>query len=185
MKQINFDIPKNCKLRKYSEQLANIFKNADYKEFINFRDQLFHDSFAFVRKELKTDNYPVICVEFVYTQAEYEKLEKQADQFAYQREKPKIGTLGFTITSNFSNNIYINLEPLLKILEESYSAFVFNLVSTLIHEILHCFYRDSKDEQATLNLQYKLLEAFLGVTLPDEVKKTKATDYFTSKEDAR
>ena len=179
VKFINFDVPKDSKLRKYAEQLRDIIKNTEYKEdFISFRDQLFHDCFAFVKKELKTDKYPVICVEFVYTQAEYERIEKQANQFAYQKEKPKIQTLGFTITSNFGNKIYINFEPLLGLLEKNYLTFVFNLVSTLIHEILHCFYRDSKDEQATFNLQYKLLEVFLGVTLPDEMKKTKATDYF-------
>ncbi len=179
---VKFDVPKDCKLRKYSEQLVYIFKNKDYKEdFNNFSDQLFHDSFAFVKKELKTDKHPVIVVEFVYTQTEYERLEKQVNQFVYQREKPKIKTLGFTITSNFSNKIYINFEPLFGLIEKNCSAFVFNLVSTLIHEILHCFYRDLKDEQATYDLHCKMLEVFLGITLPDEMKETKASDYYTSK----
>ena len=178
--QINFDVPKDSKLGKYAEQLGDIIISTRYKEdFNNFSDQLFHDSFAFVRKELKTDDYPVIIVEFVSTQVEYERLEKQADRLVYQKEKPKIGTLGFAITSDFGNKIYINFEPLWGLLKNSRSSFVFNLVSTLIHEILHCFYRGSKDEQATLNLHYKLLEVFLGVTLSDEIKETKATDYYT------
>lgn len=174
-----FDIPKDCKLRKYSEQLGDIIKHTNYKEdFNNFTDQLFYDCFAFIKNELKTDKYPFICVEFVNTQVEYERLEKQANQFAYQKEKPKISTLGFVITSNFGNKIYINFELLLGLLEKNYATFVFNLFSTLIHEILHCFYRDLKDERETYDLHCKMLEIFLGVTLPNEMKKAKATDYY-------
>ncbi len=164
---VNFDVPKDCRLWKYSKQLVDIFKNKDCKaDFDKFTDQLFHDSFAFVKKELKTDKYPLITVEFVCIQAEYERLEKQANHFAYQREKPKIPTLGFTITSDFGNKICINFEPLLSILEKNYAAFVFNLIFTLIHEIPHCFFSGLKDEQETYNLQCKIVETFLGVTYP-------------------
>lgn len=175
-----FDVPKNCKLRRYSEQLLGIFKNTEWKEdFNNFCDHLFYDSFAFVKSELKTGKYPVICVEFVYSEAEYGRLEKQANQRVYQKEKPKVHTLGFVITSNFGNKIYVNFEPFLGLLEKNGSGvFVFNLVWMLIHEILHCFYRGLKDEQETYDLQCKMTEMFLGVPLPEEMKKTKASDYY-------
>jgi hypothetical protein len=179
IRYVRFDVPKNCKLRQYSEQLMSISRNTEFEEdFVNFRDQLFHDCFAFVRSELKTSMYPIITVDFVPTQAEYESLEKRAGQYVPQRQKPKIPTLGFTITSSSGNRICINFEPLLKLLETNSSVFIFNLVSTLIHEILHCFFRGSKDEQETYNLQCQMLERFLGVTLPTEMKETKTSDFY-------
>jgi predicted Zn-dependent protease with MMP-like domain len=184
IRYINFDVPKDCKLQKYSEQLRDIIVNhTNYKEdFDNFIDQLFKDCFAFVKSELRTDKYPLICVEFVSSQVEYQLLERQSNQIATQKEKPKIATLGFALTTDsFGNKIYINFEPLMRLLEENSVAFVFNLVLTLVHEILHCFYRDSKNEQETLDLSHKMLEIFLGVTLPSEMKEPKA-DYYTAED---
>jgi hypothetical protein len=178
-KFINRDVPKDSKLGKYVEQLGDIIRSKNFTEDMsNFCVQLFHDSFAFVKKELKTDKNPDISVEFVCNQAEYEEIEKQANQLFYQKEKPKTPTHAFTVASNLGNKIYVNFEPHLKLLETNNFTFVFNLLNTLFHEIIHCFYQDSKDEQATFDLHYKLLEAFLDITLPDD-KKGKATDYFT------
>lgn len=89
-------------------------------------------------------------------------------------------TVPFVLTCTLNNVIYIDFEPLLGLLKKGdFVGFVFNLVSTLIHEILHCFFRGSKNEQEIQDLQYMILEKFLGVSLPDEMKKAKA-DYYTA-----
>ena len=186
VKYAKFDIPIDSRLQKYTQQLVNIIKNSkenDNTAFIAFRDQLFHDSFAFIRNELKTAEYPLITVDFVPTQTEYEMLEQQSNFYVPQKEKPKIPTLGFAITSNYENIICVNLEPLLKLLEINVASFIFNLISTLVHEILHCFFHSLKDEQETFNLQCEMLESFLGVTLPAEMKATKTTDFYIEKND--
>ena len=184
VKYAKFDVPENCRLRDYHNQFVDILKNAQNNEdSIKFRDQLFNDSFMFIRSELKTDYYPLIVVDFVPTQAEYERLEKQSNSIAYQKEKPAIQTRGFSITSSVGNRIYINFEAHTKILltHKNIYAFIFNLVSTLVHEILHCFFSSSKNEQEIHDLQNRMLESFLGVTLPNEIKKTKASDYYTTR----
>lgn len=176
-----FDIPKDSKLQKYTDELVNIIKNSKGNEaLINFRDQLFYDSFAFVRNELKTEKYPKITVDFVPTQAEYEMLEKRLSLYANQREKSTISTRGFVITNPYGNKIYINFETHLSLItvEKNISAFIFNLVSTLIHEILHCFFSDLKNEQEIYDLQCNFLETFLGVILPTEMKNAKASDFY-------
>jgi hypothetical protein len=178
IRYVTFDIPKDCRLRKYSDQLVGIFRGKSNQDFINFRDQLFHDSFAFVKSELGNSNYPLITVEFIYSREEYERLEKQLNQHVYQEEKPIGETLGTAITSPSGNRIYINFKPLLELLEMNYSVFVFNYINTLIHEILHCFFRNSKNEQEIHDLMFMILEKFLGVRLPDEMKKTKASKYY-------
>jgi hypothetical protein len=178
IRHVSFDIPKDCRLRKYSDQLVGTFRGKSNQDFINFRDELFHDSLAFVRSELGSNDNPLITVEFVYSKKEYERIEKESNQNVYQEEKPIGETLGFTITSPLGNNTYINFEPLLELLKINYGVFVFNYINTLIHEILHCFFRNSKDEQEIHDLQYVILEKFLGVRLPDEMKKTKASDYY-------
>lgn len=136
------------------------FKSTDYEEGFNgFLDRLFYDSFDFVKNYLETDEYPLIYVRYIDTHVEYERFEKEANQFAYQKEKPKIPTIGFTLTHTDGNEICIDFEPIFGLLKKGdFDGFVFNLVSTLIHEILHCFYRDSKNEQETRDLQYIILE---------------------------
>jgi hypothetical protein len=178
----NFNIPKDCRLR-YSEQLLDIFKSKNYKEdFDIFPNQLFNDCFDFVKNELKTDKHPSIWVEFVDTHVEYERLEKEANQFAYQKEKSRIPTLAFALTHTLGNTIYIDYETVFGFLKRGdFDGSVFNLVSALIHEILHCFYRDSKSEQEIRDLQYVILEKFLGLSLPDEMKKAKV-DYYTARD---
>jgi len=178
MRHVSFDIPKDCRLRKYSDQLRDIFRGKSNQDFINFRDKLFHESFAFVRSELVNTDYPLITVEFVPSKEEYERLEKQSSEQVYQEEEPITETLGFAITSPFGNKIYMNFEPLLELLKINYSVFIFNYVNTLIHEILHCFFRNSKSEQEIHDLQCIILEKFLGVSLPDEMKKRKASDFY-------
>jgi hypothetical protein len=178
IKHITFDIPEDSRLRKYFNQIVSIFEGKSDQDFIGFRDQLFHDAFAFVKSELGNSCYPLITVEFVYIEKEYERLEKQMSELIPEREKPTTQTLGFAITSEFGNKVYINFEPLLDLLKINYGAFIFNLINTLIHEILHCFFINSKNEQEIHDLQYIILEKFLGVNLPDEMKKSKISDYY-------
>ena len=184
IRQVTFKIPKDSKLRKYSDQIMDILENKGTQDLINFRDQLFHDTFAFVKSELRTNTYPLIIVDFVPNQVEYESLEKETNQLIYQREKPTTQTLGFAITSETRNEIYINLEPFLELLKINCGVFILNFVNTLMHEILHCFFRNSKNEQEIHDLQYSILGKFLGVDLPNEMKKSKTSDYYktTNKE---
>lgn len=177
IKHITFDIPKDSRLRKYFDQFVDISESKSNQDFIGFRDQLFHDAFAFVKSELGNNCYPLITVEFVPSEKEYERLEKQMSQLIPEREKPTTQTLGFAITSESGNNVYINFEPLLDLLRINYDAFIFNLINTLIHEILHCFFSNLKNEQEIHDLQYRILN-FLGVNLPDEMKKSKISDYY-------
>jgi len=178
VKQADFDIPKNSKLTLYSLQLMDIMKKTDFQnDFNNFVDHLFLDCCAYVKNHLNPEE-PVIKLVFIAKQAEYERIEKQSNYYSHQREKPKGQTLGFAMTSNLENVIYLNFEPLTRLMLKNLQTFVFNLAALYIHEILHCYYRSIKDEQETLDLTYKLLGNFLGMSLPKEMTP-KASDFYT------
>jgi hypothetical protein len=54
------------------------------------------------------------------------------------------------------------------------------IVEVYFHEILHAASLH-KSEQETLDLQWPLIEQFLGTMLPEERKKMKASDYYSKK----
>jgi hypothetical protein len=181
VRRVNFDISKDCTLTRYTEQLVAIFNQPNYEEcFNNFTNQLFKDCFAFVRKELQMDAYPEITLVYVYTESEYKTLEQQLSWIP-QRERPTGETGAFVTTSESGNIIHLNFEPLLDLLKERpplVSAFIFNFVLRLTHEILHCFYVEEKSEQEIHNIQFKILEAFFGVELPDIMKKEDVSRHY-------
>jgi len=180
-RRVDFGIPKECALTRYAEQLVIVFNQPNYEEcFNNFTNRLFKDCFAFVRKELQMDAYPEIALIYVYNELEYKTLEKQSN-WIYQKERPTGETGAFVTTSEYGNTIYLNFEPLLALLREKpslVSAFIFNFVLRLVHEILHCFYVEEKSEQEIHEIQFRILETFFGIKLPDIMKKEAVSGYY-------
>jgi hypothetical protein len=56
-----------------------------------------------------------------------------------------------------------------------------NLTEAFIHEILHCLYPHDKIEQEIHDMQCPLIEEFIGIKLPEEIKNLKASDYYENK----
>jgi len=55
------------------------------------------------------------------------------------------------------------------------------VVETYFHEILHGIFQERKSEQEIWDIQFLLIEKFLGFTIPQERKKMKAEDYYNTR----
>jgi len=179
VRRIKIDVPSNSILSKYEEQLCSIIKNDEDKDTISFRRQVFNDCLTFVKRELKAENFPLVMPVFVNSQSEYEILEKRPDK--YTTESVKTMSLAFTTPSTFFMIIYLNMEQFFNLLKISKQTFVYHLVEIYIHELLHCYYGLSKNEQEIHITACEMFEKFSGLKLPDEIKKMRMSDFYESR----
>ena len=176
VRKIKIDIPKDSILSNYIEQLGGVIKEDVDKETVAFRCQVFDDCLKFLKNELKTEEFPLVKLEFINKQSEYEIIIKQTER--YERERVKTTSLAFAISGNFFDTIYMNMEQFFKLLQESKKTFVFHLIQIYLHELLHCFYGNLKNEQEIHNAECEMLEKFSGITLPDEVKQLEMSEFY-------
>ena len=70
------------------------------------------------------------------------------------------------------------MDAFIDLLANGWLTFIYNLVETYIHEIIHALYQNRMNEQETHDLQCILSEKFLGIPIPKEIKNQKASDYY-------
>ena len=184
VRRIKIDIPKESVLSKYEEQLKAMIINDEDKDTIALRRQVFNNCLSFLKNELKTEDFPLVRLVFVNSTSEYDALGKQTGK--YTREKVKTLSLAFITPSLHFGvtifTIYLNMEQFFGFLRESTKTFVYHLVQIYIHELLHCFYGVSKNEQEIHNVECEMLEKFSGLTLPDEIKQLKISEFYQNNE---
>ena len=61
-------------------------------------------------------------------------------------------------------------------------TFVYALVETFFHEILHSAFHNRKTEQEIFNMQFSIIEQFLGIKIPEERKRLRSADYYSDKD---
>ena len=145
-----------------------------------FMFAVFKDCSSFLLVKLKPAFFPTIHIKIVYQTEKYRQLEIDEAKKGVEKEVPKIPSTAFTIGNKFSQRLYVDAESLVKLLHHGYPTFILNLSTAFIHEILHCFYSNEKTEQEIHDMQCPLIEEFLGIALPEEIKKLKASDYYDS-----
>jgi hypothetical protein len=150
-------------------------------ELGKFIFSVFEDCRSFLLQKLKLISFPTIHLKIVYNTEKYWRFEKEEAKKGLEMEVPKDSSTAFAIGNRFLQRVYVDAESLIKLSDYGYPTFIMNLSEIYIHELLHCFYRNTKTEQEIHDMQCPLIEEFIGIELPEEIKKLKASDYYESK----
>ena len=165
----------------YTQELSVPRRNRDKKGIDDFRNKLFKDCADFIKKERGIAQLPLIVTVFK-SQQEYTLLETKKSRSAVQKEKPRNPndeSCAFAVVGKQQCTIVLNCTYLGILFEKSPESFVYGFTDSLIHEILHCHFDDSKNEQEIHDLTNSMVESFLGIKLPTEIKQFKALDKYT------
>jgi len=171
-------IPEGSKLEIYVQQLTAVLKN-DMDAFPQFMEKTFIDCLNFVKKEQTITFLPRISLKFARTHEEYLDMEQKVSKRAIEKEVAIAQSSAFTVGNRFDKRICVDVESFINLLKHGCATFVFNLVETYIHEILHCAFHNRKSEQEIHSMQCPIVETFLGIELSNERKNLKASDYYS------
>jgi len=170
-------IPKGSRLERYLEELPKVMKK--YETFSSYLKDVFDECLKSATQNTGSPPPRKIILRFVYNHAQYEKEEKKEAARAVSKENARLPSQAFVIASKLEARVYIDFEFFFDRLKDyGYLTFILNITQTYLHEILHILF-PQKDEQEIYDLQCSLLESFLGISLPEEMKKLKASDYYS------
>lgn len=151
------------------------------EELEQFMFELFSDCHSFFLNKLKPTLYPNINVKIVYQTEKFRQFERDESKESIEMEIPKNPATAFTVGNKFSQRLHVDAESLINLLPYGYPTFILDLAELFIHELLHCLYSCDKTEQEIHDMQCPLIEEFIGIELPEEIKKLKASDYYERK----
>ena len=172
------EITEESKLPKYEQKLKLILKNRDAKQLSAYTRKLFQACFAFVKKESGANNVTPLALVLVKNQAELDAIEKRMNMLAHQREQPKYPSRALIVWNKFNAKIFVNIGFFFELLKnKGYQSFIITLTDNYFHELVHYFYRN-ETEQEVHDTQCKLLESFLGITLPIEAKQIQSSEFY-------
>jgi len=170
-------IPKGSRLERYLEELPKVM--AEYETFLSYLKDLFMECLKSATQNTGIVSPRKIILTFAHTHEQYETEEKKEAARTVSKENAKLPSHAFVITSNFEARVCIDFEFFVDLLKDyGYPTFILNITQTYLHEILHIMF-PQKYEQEIYDLQCSLLESFLGIKLPEEKKKLKASDYYS------
>lgn len=172
-------VPKGSRLEKYLEELPKVVK-ASKAQILSFLNSIFIECLEFVKQNTDIAFFPAITLKLVHTHERFKREEQRESKKATSKEVAKAPATAFVVGNRFKVRIYIDLESFINLLKFGYPTFIMNLVETYIHEILHIGY-PQKDEQEIHDLECPLIETFLGIELPKEIKNLKVSDYYFKK----
>ena len=172
-------VPEGSRLEKYLKELPEVLR--DKEKAPSFLHKVFRECLDFVWQNVRIPYLPRITVKFVPSHDQFKREEERESKDSISKEavkKPEM-TRSFTVGNKFSQRIYIDLKAYTDLLRFNYLTFIMNLVTTYIHEILHIGF-PKRYEQEIHDLECSLVETFLGIELPKEIKNLKASDYYSA-----
>jgi hypothetical protein len=172
-------VPKGSRFEKYLTELPGVFKG-NKNEILKYLQKMFVECLDFCKQNAGFSYLPQITLKFVTDHTEFKKLEQAESQKAKTKEESKLQATAFTVGNRFAVKIYVDLESFINLLKHGWATFVLNIVETYFHEILHTAF-PQKSEQEIHDQQFPLIEKFLGIQLPEEIKNLKASDYYIEK----
>lgn len=172
-------VPKGSRLERYLKELPKVFKDNKDK-ILPYLQKMFIECLEFSKQNVAIMCLPQITLILVPDHEEFKKLEQAESQKASSKEEAKLPATAFTVGNKFAVRIYIDLESFVNLLKHGWATFVLNIVETYFHEILHTAF-PQRFEQEIHDLQCPLIERFLDIPLPEEIKKLKASDYYSRK----
>ena len=170
------NIPEESRFHKYIEEITAIFRaKIDFDKLEELLKKVFNDCLVFLRSS--GIDFPTIEALLVYNSDQYVEIERTLTQTTISKEVAKGPSTAFVVHNRFFATIYFNIGYLLENVRLGYPSFILNLVNNYVHEILHIAF-PNKLEQEIHHLEFKSVEEFLEVQLPDEFKNLKASDYY-------
>lgn len=171
-------IPKGSRLEEYLRKIPDKLKGTNGNLFDVLNDIL-RDCIAFL--EESGMKIPPIVVEFVRSHQEYLAKEQEYNLKCSPKEVAKSQSSSFIVGNRLGARIFVDVEQLIGLLEHGYATFIYNLVADYIHELIHAVFPE-EEEQKIFDLECEFIEKFLGIKLPNEIKKRKASDYYEKRE---
>lgn len=172
-------VPKGSRLERYLNELPKVFKG-NKNRILKYLQKMFIECLEFSKQNAGIVYLPQITLKLVHDHEEFKKLEQAESRKATSKEEAKLPATAFTVGNRFAVRIYVDIESFIDLLKHGWATFVLNIVETYFHEILHTAF-PQRFEQEIHDLQCPLIERFLGIPLPEEIKKLKASDYYDKK----
>jgi hypothetical protein len=179
------EIPRGSRLERYVNVIEEIVKTdpSARARLNDFFLSLFNECSSYVRNfPLEGAVWPlnIVLLRCSTTEKFLEELES-LDNEAIECESPKHpdNLLAVCVGNEILARIFIDCELLTETLRYNAVTFVYTVVETYFHEILHGVFQERKSEQEIWDIQFSLIENFLGFTIPQERKKLKAEDYYS------
>jgi hypothetical protein len=154
-------IPKNGRLDKYDRELSTFVNEKDVSKLEAFMFKLFSDCMNYLKKVLDVD-FPNIMLKIIYKKEEYDELCRKLDRVLL---KPR--TKAITVICGSQAFIYIDFQSHFK---NKPLDFITNLSVSYLEELVHVV-NPNKSETEIQELVSSVIEGFLEVKLPDEVKQ--------------
>jgi hypothetical protein len=171
------ELPKGSRI----EQLCNELRQTGIKDLDKveaFLFKLFRSCYSYISEIGKPVFSPRIELKLIYQTELYHKMEKEKEQTSIIEEPSKSESYAFHVGNASRAQIFIDAGKLFSLLKYGYPTFVLNFVMTFFHEILHSSFLYLKNEQEIFDIECSLVEKFLGIELPEEVKKRMSKDYY-------
>ena len=154
-------IPKNGRLDKYDKELSALLDDKDAQKLEAFTFKLFSDSMDYLRKGSNV-RFPNITLKIIYKKEEFDELCRKLDQVI-----PKPRTKAITVICGSQAFIYIDFQSHFK---GAPIDFITNLSISYLEELVHVV-NPNKSETEIQELVCSVIEGFLEIKLPDEVKQ--------------
>jgi len=153
--------PKGGRIEKY----LNKFQKIDTpNQLVTFMGSVFTDALEYLEKEQKFI-FPEIKLTYYYRQDEYDDLIRRlGENFG---KKPYRRAM--VVRANEEINVYINV---MDHWSDTSVDFLINLCSSFIEELVHVTY-PTRSETQIQDIVSSMLEGFIEVKLPDEVKEAR------------
>lgn len=171
------EIPEGSRLERYLKEVPKVMGNKE--KAISFLNAVFLECYDFVWQNTKILYLPRIVVKFAFSHDQFKKAEERESKDSISKEavkKPEM-TRAFSVYNKFLSKIYVDLKAHTDLLKFNNLTFIVSLVDAYMNEILHIGF-PQKYEQEIYELQCRLIEPFLGIRLPKEKKKLRASDYY-------
>lgn len=178
------EIPRGSRLERYVKAIDEAAET-DPSKLNDFFLDVFKACSSYVRSSsLEGAVWPLNTVfHRCATTNEFQEILKNLDEETIEKESPKHpeNMLAVCVGDNILTRIFIDCECLIETLKHNAVTFVYTVVETYFHEILHGVFQERKSEQEVWDMQFPLIENFLGFRIPQERKKMSAEDYYSNK----
>lgn len=169
-------IPEGSKLWEYNQHFSSMIqKEKDISP--KFLFQIFENCWNFISDYLNI-SHPTIKLKLIWSHEKYRRIEQQRSEGARQVEVAKTPSKAFHVGNRIENDVFIDMEHYVGLVRFGSITFLVNMVETFCHEILHCIFYEEKSEQEIYDMQCSMIEVFLGIELPQNIKNFEASNFY-------
>jgi hypothetical protein len=153
--------PKGGRIEKYLNKFQN-FDTSD--QLVIFMGTVFTDTLDYLDREQKF-TFPEIRLSYYYRQEEWDDLIRKLEECFGKKPDRR----AMVVRTSEGIDLYINV---LDHWSDAFVDFIINLCSSFIEELVHVIYPLSSETQIQ-KIVCTMLEGFIEVKLPDEVKEAR------------